>query len=273
MFVHLHVHSPYSFLDGGSDLETLVKRAASLGMPALALTDHNNVCGAVKFVALCREYTVAPILGAELTMEDDSHLTLLAQSRQGYGNICQLITAGYAYGGRLTPKLPWSALGVPGLGSEGAVVPPMALDGVFCLSGCRKGRIATLVRRRHYDVAEAAARRLHDVFGDNFYLELQDDLTPNSLRVCRVLVELAAHIGVGAVATNNVHYAVPADFVTHDILRCVATKTARDEFHAEKPLNAERYLKSARAMQERFSWCPEAIATTLRIAERCTLAL
>src|SRR5690349_9521278 len=112
VFVHLHTHSPYSFLDGASDLEVLVKRAATLGMPALALTDHDNVCAAVKFVTLCREYAIAPILGAELTMEDSTHLTMIAQSRHGYANLCQLITASFANGGRLTPKLPWAALGV-----------------------------------------------------------------------------------------------------------------------------------------------------------------
>jgi error-prone DNA polymerase len=303
MMVHLHVHSPYSFLDGGSDLETLVQRAATLGMPALALTDHDNVCAAVKFVTLCAAYSVVPILGAELTMEDGTHLTLLAQSRQGYANLCGLITVGYTHGGRLTPKLPWPAIGVqdiisssthePGCplgatnhqppasaarlyGPSCPKHPPPALpvDGLFCLSGCRRGRIATLVRARRFEEAAAVAARLRDVFGrDNFYVELQDDLTPHSFRVCLQLAEMAEHLGVGAVATNNVHYATPDDFVTHDILRCVAAKTTREEPHPDRPLNAERYLKSAREMQERFDWRPEAVANTLRIAERCEPAL
>jgi len=108
------MHSPYSFLDGGSDIETLVRRAASFGMPALALTDHNTAAAAVKFSAICHAYSIKPILGAELTMEDHSHLTLLARNREGYANLCRLITAAHSHGGRLTPRLPWRALGIEG---------------------------------------------------------------------------------------------------------------------------------------------------------------
>ena len=274
MFVHLHVHSPYSFLDGGSTLEELVRRAASLGMPALALTDHDNLCAAVKFARLCQAYSMAPILGAELTMEDDSHLTLIARSRRGYANLCQLITASYAHGGRLTPKLPWSTVGIAGAPGEAAAFHPLPVDGLICLSGCRKGRVASLVRTRRFEEAGAAAAQLRDLFGpDNFHIELQDDLTPHSFRVCLQLAEMAEYLGVQPVATNNVHYATPEDFVTHDILRCIATKTLHEEFHPDRPLNAERYLKSAREMREQFDWCPRAVANTLRIAERCEMTL
>src|SRR5260221_8614711 len=106
-YLELHLHTPYSFLDGGSHMEALVRRAAELGMPSLAMTDHDNVAGAVKFVTLCHAYGIKPVLGAELTMEDGSHLTLLAQNRQGYAHLCTLISKGYAHGGRLTPGLPW----------------------------------------------------------------------------------------------------------------------------------------------------------------------
>src|SRR5207253_5288515 len=103
---------PYSFLDGGSHIEALVRRAAELGMPALAMTDHDNTAAAVKFVDLCQAYRIKPILGAEITMEDGSHVTLLARDRHGYACVCRLISQGYTYGGRLTPRLPWSQLSI-----------------------------------------------------------------------------------------------------------------------------------------------------------------
>src|SRR5438132_1434351 len=114
VYAELHLHTPYSYLDGGSGLEALIRRAASFGMPALAMTDHDNTAAAVKFVITCHAYQILPILGAELTMDDNTHLTLLARNREGYGNLCCLITAGYAHGGRLTPRLPWRALGIEG---------------------------------------------------------------------------------------------------------------------------------------------------------------
>src|SRR5690242_18844581 len=111
MFVHLHTHSPFSFLDGASDIEVMVQKAATLGMPALALTDHDNLCAAVKFTSLCRAYSIRPILGAEVTMEDDarSHLTLLATNRIGYANLCTLLTISHSFE-RLHPRLPWPDL-------------------------------------------------------------------------------------------------------------------------------------------------------------------
>src|SRR5205823_1832811 len=105
-YVELHMHSPWSFRDGGSDIEVLVRRAAELGMIRLALTDHDNAAAAVKFTTLCHAYGIHPILGAEITMEDGSHLTILARNRLGYGRICRLISAGYVHGGRLRPGLP-----------------------------------------------------------------------------------------------------------------------------------------------------------------------
>ncbi len=282
-FIHLHLHSPYSFLDGGSSIETLVQRAASLGMPALALTDHNNTAAAVKFSETCRQYHVRPLLGAELTMEDDTHLTLLAQNREGYAQLCGLITWAHAHGGRLTPHLPWSALGI--LGWEVPAPPQFPLppslaeaapqlDGLFFLSGCRRGLLAWLIRNHRYDEALNSALRLRDALGaDRFFLELQDDLTPDAGRINRELVLLANHIGVGVVATNNVHYAVKDDAITHDMLRCVATGTTWEQIHQDRPLNAERYLKSSREMVELFEWCPQALENTLRIAEACEEAL
>jgi error-prone DNA polymerase len=230
-------------------------------MPALALTDHNSLAAAVKFVVCCQEYGVLPILGSEVTMEDGSHLTLLAKNRVGYGNLCRLITAGYAHGGRLSPRSPWQAL-------EGRT------EGVLCLSGCRKGRLPALLRSHRYVEARAEAERLRGLFaGGNLYLELQEDFDPDSHQTCLDLAELGRELGLPVVATNNVHYVRRADYITHDVLRAIATLTDHDAIHPDRPLNAERSLKSPAKMAEIFAWHPEAARNTVVIAEQCTLAL
>src|ERR1700722_10331839 len=204
MFVHLHLHSPYSFLDGGRALEDLVRTAAHFGMPSLALTDHNSTAAAVKFVSLCEGYGILPILGVELTMEDDTHLTLLARDRAGYGNLCTLISHAYTGGGRLSPRVPWSA------------VADLAA-GVICLSGCRKGKVPSLIRAHRYREAKEAALLLKGWFREHLYLELQEDFDPDSHRICTDLVSLGRELNIPVVATNNVHYAKKSDFITHDI--------------------------------------------------------
>jgi len=257
MYVELHCHTSYSFLDGASDVEVLVRRASELGMPALAVTDHNSLTAAVKFAAACRDYYILPIFGAELTLSDHSHLTLLAASRMGYANICAILSLAYAQGGRLTPSLPWGELAG-------------WTDGVVCLSGCRRGKVSQLILDRRYDDALLAARGLKDLFGDNLFIELQDDLTPQSGRICRELVMLAKRIGARCVATNNVHYATADGIILHDVKKCIALGITIADIHADRPLNAERRLKSEREMRALFHWHPEAIENTYRIAQLCS---
>ncbi len=265
MFTHLHLHTPYSFLDGASEIEALVRQAASFGMPALAMTDHNSVAAAVKFTNACEAYGLIPILGTELTLDDGTHLTLLARSAEGYARICMHITAAFTCGGRLSSALPWEKL----FAEEAELNPD-----IICLSGCRLGAISTLVRTRRYSEALRLAKRLKEAFGPgNFKIELQDDLTPESYRVCRELAQLADHLGVEVVATNNVHYRVREDFNAHDTLRCIAAKVTLTTPHPSRPFNAERYLKSEQEMQELFGWRPDALSNTMRIAETCSRAL
>lgn len=280
-FVHLHVHTPYSFLDGATDIEPLVRHAASMGMKALAMTDHNSTAGAVKFVTACRAYGLRPILGAEITMEDATHLTLIARHRRGYANLCRLLTYAHAHGGRLNPMLPWAALGIPRRPDCGKprarepLAPPACdLEGLICLTGCRRGLLPSLVRSHRYEEAMEFARLLLAVFGPaSLWFELQDDLTPDCDRTNHALAELAQHMGVGAAATNNVHHATREEFIGHDVLRCIAAKTTLSQPHPERPLNAERYLKSPAEMHALFAWLPGAVESTLRIAERCEAAL
>jgi len=260
-FGHLHVHTEFSMLDGASPAEVLVAEAARLGQPFLAMTDHDSVAGVVKFHAACRQYGVQPITGAEVTIEDGSHLTLLAETPTGYANLCQLLTLSFAHGGRKTPRLPVSAL-------DGFT------SGLLCLTGCHKGRVSTLVRRKRYREAQEALDALIGRFGKaNVYVELQDDWTPGSLLVVRELAQLADTAGVGSVASNNVHYASPHDWIAHDVLRCIAVGCVVDEIHPSRPINRERFLKSTAQMCELFDWRPQAIGEAFRIAERCQQVL
>ncbi|BDI33983.1 DNA-directed DNA polymerase [Capsulimonas corticalis] len=257
MYIELHCHSPYSFLDGASTIEELVRQAALFGMPALAITDHNTLTAAVKFHEVCEQYGIKPIYGTEVTMSDGSHLTLLAKSRTGYGNICRLLSTSYAIGGRLMPALPWDQL-------------PLHAAGVICLTGCRQGKISSLIRDHRHLEALIVAQQLKDIFGDDLFIELQDDLTPHAARVCHELVLLARRIGARCVATNNVHYATSDGMIAHDVKRCIAMGITTAEHHIARPFNTERRLKSAKEMCDLFSWCPEAVANTMLIAEQCS---
>ena len=257
LFVHLHCHSPYSYLDGASSIEDLVRSAAELGMPALALTDHNSLTAAVKFRDCCQGYSIQPIFGSEITIADGSHLTLLASSRQDYANICSLLSLAYQQGGRLSPSIHWEIL-------------PDFTAGVICLTGCRKGRIAGLVLQHRFDESRRAADQLKEWFGKNLYFEFQDDLTPHAFTLCQHLVMLAGHVGARCVATYNVHYATPEGFTLHDIKRCISQGITIGDIHSERPFNQERYLKPASQMAALFDWHPEAVKNSLRIAEQCS---
>lgn len=277
-FVHLHLHTPFSFLDGASGIDELVCRAAVLGMPALAVTDHDSLCATVRFASACERVGISPIFGVELTVTDDTlqlgsgktlllpnssfHLTFLARSPTGYANLCRLVTLGHQCGGRLSPAVPFSAL-------------PEYAEGIICLTGCsRNGPLAQFVRQNRYFEAEQFARRLCEVFapGDVF-VELQDDLTPRAQSVARDLADLARNIGIRCVATNNIHHATREDFASHDLLSCVRAGVTITDPHPDRPLNAERFLKSGPEMAALFSWHPEAVANTLVVAERCLSGL
>lgn len=261
MFIHLHVHSAFSFLDGGSSIEKLVRRAAELDMPALALTDHDNLCGAVKFSAQAQKAGIKPIQGVEVTLENGHHLTLLARNPEGYRNLCRMLTAAHLEYPRRHPRVLLQNLKRHG-------------DGLIALSGCRRGEISYHLLRGNYSRAYRAALTYLDIWGSrDFYLEMQDSYLPGNVQLNANLERLARKLGVGLVVTNNVHYASPDDFMVHDILSCVRTLTRVDGIHPDRPLNAENYLKTPREMELLFKEYPEALANTWRIAERCEPAL
>lgn len=261
MFVHLHVHSPYSFLDGASSLEALLHQAARWEMPALALTDHSNLSAAVEFHKLAQALGIKPIQGAEITTEDGTHLTLLAENNQGYQSLCRLITAGFSRGSRQSCLVPWEAL------QDNS-------RGLIALSGCHRSGTAQALLRRDYARAKAEVLRLVEIFGrGQVYLELIHSYLPFSKRLLEGMTKLHEELRIPMVATNNVHYVRKEDFPIHDLLVCIRTQTRVQELHPERPFNGENYLASPEEMKRRFAAFPEAVANTLEIAQRCSTAL
>jgi len=258
-FVHLHVHTSYSFLDGTDFPQDLVRKAAELGMPALAMTDHNYVSGAVDFHKAAVAAGIKPITGVEITLTTKHHLTLLAQNPKGYANICRLLTEAHLTSARREP-----------------LVAPQLLEkyteDIICLSGCRRGEIPHYILQNRPDKALTAAAKYQSIFR-HFYLELIDDKLPKTHWLNAMLVELGKELGIPVVATNNVHYMTRSRFPLHDALTAIRTNTTLEEVHPERKLNSENYLKTGEEMEADFAWCPEAIQATNAIAEMCEPAL
>ena len=258
MYAELHCHSNYSFQEGASFIHELLPRAGELGYPALAITDHDNLCGAMEFARAARSLDVQPIIGAEVTIQNGYHLTLLAEDRQGYSNLCRLLSAAGLTTDRREPELD------PRFLAEHS-------RGLILLTGCRKGRAPSLAEQGRVEEAEKAVGRYIECFGKaNVYVELQRNLVAGDARRNRRLADLARGLGIGVVATNNVHYHVRERHRLHDCLVAVKHLKGLEESHRERRANSEFYLKSPLEMARLFGDCPEAIANTLRIAERCS---
>lgn len=261
MYAELHCHSYYSFHDGASSLEELLARTRELGYRALALTDHNNLCGAMRFAQLTRSLEIKGIIGVEITLKGGYHLTLLAEDRRGYSNLCRLITAAHISGERDTPELD------PGILAEHAV-------GLIALSGCSQGELAQMVTMSRFSEARALIRRYLDWFGsENYYLELQQNLAPGDTERNRRLIGLAREAGVGVVATGNVHYHIRERHDLQDCLVAIRHCKSLEETHRERRPNSEYYLRPLPELEMLFRECPDALSNTVKIAERCSLDL
>lgn len=226
-----------------------------MGMPALAITDHDNLCAAVQFDQAARAAGIKPIQGVEATLEGGYHLLLLARGPRGYASLCRLITSAHLSHPRGEP--------------EAASADLENLEDVIILSGCRRSPITTLILAQKYREAVKAAAWYRDLAPDSFYLELQNPLHPGSNYLNHRLAELGEELQIELAASNNVHYATKAEFVLHDLLCCVRTLTTVEDIHPERPLNAESYLKSAADMETLFACYPRALNNTLHIAEQC----
>jgi DNA polymerase-3 subunit alpha len=273
-FVHLHLHTQYSLLDGANRLEDLVAKAQETNMPAMAITDHGNMFGAVEFYLKCKKAGIKPIIGCELYLAPDSrfskdakgisdaayHLILLCQDLQGYKNLSYLTSAGYKEGFYYRPRIDRDLL------KEHA-------DGLIALSACLKGEVAMQCGRGRMDDALATARWYSELFPDRYYIELQENTLPEQDTVNKRLREVAAELKLPLVATNDCHYLNREDARAHEVLLCIQTgKTMSDATHMRFSAD-EFYVKSPEEMSRAFSYAPEAVANTVAIAERCDLEL
>jgi error-prone DNA polymerase len=263
-YVELHCHSAFSLHEGTSLPEELVSAAKALGYPALALTDHDSLAGAMQFAMAARAEEFGAIIGAEVTLAGlpdgeagESHLTLLCETAQGYANLSRLLSRANLNSPRDLPRVQLEWL-------------PEHAAGLIALSGCRRGEIAQLIETQEPRRAREAGERLRDIFGkENFFIELQNNLVYEDESRNKGLVSLARDLGLGIVATNNVHYPVRELHQLHDVLVAVRHHQGLEEARPHLRANAEFYLKPASEMLRLFAELPEATRNTLRIAERC----
>ncbi|HET9672863.1 MAG TPA: DNA polymerase III subunit alpha [Actinomycetota bacterium] len=283
-FVHLHVHSEYSLLDGAARIEapasdpkalTLFSEAQRMGMPALAITDHGVMFGALAFFEAARARGITPILGVEAYVapgsrfdrepgENDDryhHLTLLAKDETGYRNLLRLVSAAHLEGFYHRPRMDKQLL------AEHA-------EGLVCLSGCLSSEVSKLLLAGQEGRARAVAADYRDIFGaDRYWIELQDHGLPEQRRVTPAQVALARALGVGLVATNDLHYTAAADAKPHDVLLCIQQQKLQSDPKRLRFDAAEFYLKSPEEMRRLFAELPEACDNTLAIAEMVDLDL
>jgi len=273
--VHLHVHSHYSLLDGAAKVEDLVETAARMKMPALALTDHGNMFGAIEFYDTALKHGVKPIIGYEAYVAPGSrrdrtasgikeasfHLTLLARNSTGYHNLLKLASAAYLEGFYYKPRIDKELL------AEHA-------KGLIALSGCLSGEMCHLILSDREQDAAAVLDQYREMFGkDGFYVELQQNGLPNQERANKVLVALARRTETPLIATNDVHYLKPEDSEAHEVLLCINTgKTMADE-NRMRFGSDQFHFKSPQQMRDEFHELPEAVDNTLKVARRCNVEL
>jgi len=262
-YIELHAHSAFSFLDGASSPEEMAGMAAEMGYPAMALTDHDGLSGSLAFAHAARGAGIRPITGAEITLDDGSHLTLLVESGRGYANLCRLITLAHA-GTRPPPR----RQARPPLLDRGLLA--SHAEGLVCLTGCaRAGLIPRMVLAGHTRRAVDAVRGLvRDLGPGNVYVEIQRPLTRGDRRLMRDLARLAETAGVPTVATGDPHAHSPHRTLLQDAFVAVRHRLTLDASEERRRGNRQSVLRPPRRMAELFADHPEAVANTVRLAER-----
>ncbi|GIW52856.1 MAG: error-prone DNA polymerase [Gemmatimonadales bacterium] len=258
MYVELHCHSAYSFLDGASLPEHLILEAANLGYSALALTDHNGLYGSMAFAQAAKQMGIQAITGAEVTLLDGSHVTLLAETPAGYGNLCRLITEAHlGREDRRDPRLDFTSL-------------EQRHEGLIILSGCRQGLLPRILLEQGPNAARRFAERCAAIFGKNrFFVEIQRNLVRGDRDLTRALCDIADSVGLPVVATTDVHYHRRERHRLQDVLVAIRHRTTLDESHSVRRPNSEFYLRPPEEAARLFRDRPDAIANTKLIADRC----
>jgi DNA polymerase-3 subunit alpha len=271
-FVHLHVHSEYSLLDGACRIDRMMDRVKELGQNAIAITDHGVMYGCIDFYKAAKAAGIKPIIGCEVyvtrrNMEDrihgidndPYHLVLLCKDRQGYENLCRLVSEGFVHGFYGKPRVDIKLL-------------RQYSEGLIALSACLAGGVAQCLLEEDYNAAKDYALTMADVFGeDNFYLELQDHNIPEQTAVNQGICRIARETGLPLVVTNDAHYLCKEDATMQDVLLCVQTGKTIDDPNRMKFQTEEFYLKSEDELRKLFPDLDEAFENTVRIADRCNL--
>jgi DNA polymerase III subunit alpha len=277
-FVHLHLHTQYSLLDGANKIESLIPLVKAAGMPAVAMTDHGNMFGAVDFYRAAVKEGVQPILGCEVYVAPGSrhekrpirsddheaggnfHLILLAMNREGYRNLCRLVTLGYTEGFYYKPRIDKELL-------------REFNGGLIALSGCLASEVNQAIAAGSLERARAVLDEYRAIFDERYYVEIQDNRLPQQERANVELVRLAKELGVPLVATNDCHYLQPADASAHEVLLCIQTGKTLGDASRWRFETDQLFVKTAEQMAAAFPAYPEAIANTVGIARRCDLEL
>src|SRR5262245_51226414 len=276
-FVHLHLHTQYSLLDGANKIKQLLPRIRAAGMPACAITDHGNMFGAVQFFEEATRAGVQPIIGCEMYVAPQSrhekagriddyeaggnyHMILLAMNPEGYRHLCQLVTAGYRDGFHYKPRVDKELL-------------RELNGGLIALSGCLRGEVAHSLMTGQPERARAAAEELAGIFDGRFYVEVQDNRLAAQERVNGELKVRARELGLPLVGTNDCHYLCPEDAAAHEVLLCIQTGKTFSDARRWKFETDQLFVKDPADMAAAFADVPEAIANTLDIARRCDFAL
>ncbi|MEP6870886.1 MAG: DNA polymerase III subunit alpha, partial [Anaerolineaceae bacterium] len=267
-YVELHAHSCWSLREGASSSDEMVDRAVRLGYAAMAITDHDNLYGAMEYAKAAHERGLRPITGCELTVASHDgtfpetyHLTVLAETVDGYRNLCRLLSRAYRTYGKDEPRVERDWLFELN-------------DGLIVLSGCRRGEISQLLEAGQKQRADSAANAYRKAFGAaRFFIELQHHDVYGDSQLVASLAELAERTGLEVVATNNAHYHVRSRHRLHDVLVAVRHRLTLDSSHRERRPNSEFFLKRGDAMAHRFARYPRAVSNTLVIADRCRFDL
>ena len=277
-FVHLHVHTEYSLLDGATRIDKVFDACRKKGMKALAITDHGNMFGSLKFAvegfknnlnAISKgmskeDATVYPIIGCEMYVCDDykkqergyDHLVLLCKNKKGYKNLIKLDSIAYVEGIYYKPRIDYKTL-------------KEHTEGLVCLSGCLQGRVAKRLVQNDYEGAKECAIMLRDMFGEDFYIEIQNHGLDDQKRINPQLIKLARELNIPLVATNDVHYIEKEDSEVQDVIACISTKTTIDNPDRFKMDTDQAYLKSPEEMAEIFAYVPDALENSVKIAQKC----
>ena len=272
-FVHLHLHTDYSLLDGACEIGELTAEAARRGMPAVAVTDHGNLFAAANFYHQATTHGVKPIIGCEMYVAPDNHknrgtgaersnhLVLLCENEKGYQNLIKLVSTGYLDGFYYKPRVDHELLAKHS-------------EGLIALSACLRGEVADALLSEKYDQAQKSAYRLRDIFGkQNFFLEVQDQGLEQDVRVNRDLVRLSKESGIPLVATNDCHYLTQADSHAQEVLMCIQTGKTMSDTQRMKFATDQFYFKTAEEMAHVFRELPDAVTRTVAIADRCNVKI